>query len=267
MEGIIIDRGEAGNTNLIKPRVISEVIDAVDADNFVKSFIQEYGKKKDFYNKINQDVIHLLQGGSIITDDIGHENSASLVKLFDHLKKEVSLWHPAMDGICHINVYSKGGTQLGRMLSNFFWAPIVTKDHGEFASIEGYWYWLKKPDDKLRKLYGYTAKKFGKDISKGAESHYSKADFENLIKEAIEIKIETHANIRQSLIGSDLPLQHYYYYGKIPNVKIYKLEEYAWITDHIAELRHRYQEELKDDRQLTQRPLPEGGRYGDSIEF
>ena len=41
-----------------------------------------------------------------------------------------------IDGVHHINVYSKSKTEIGRWLSNFSYSPIQTKD-GDFESIEG----------------------------------------------------------------------------------------------------------------------------------
>ena len=50
--------------------------------------------------------------------------------------------HPMNDGVDHINVYSKGATELGRFLTNMNNIPVNTK-HGRFQSVEGYWHWLK----------------------------------------------------------------------------------------------------------------------------
>jgi hypothetical protein len=46
------------------------------------------------------------------------------------------------DGINHINIYSKGKTELGRLLTNFARTPIETP-FGHFESGEGYWFWLR----------------------------------------------------------------------------------------------------------------------------
>ena len=45
--------------------------------------------------------------------------------------------NPQNDGVDHINIYSKGLTELGRFLSNFEHILITTED-GDFNSIEGY---------------------------------------------------------------------------------------------------------------------------------
>lgn len=54
---------------------------------------------------------------------------------------------PATDGINHINIYSKGVSSVGRALSNFHTPsePYVTL-HGSFASLEGYYHWLRVAD-------------------------------------------------------------------------------------------------------------------------
>ena len=69
------------------------------------------------------------------------------------------------DGVDHINIYSKGNTVLGRFLTNFAYSPTMTSD-GMFNSIEGYWQWHSNNDDTFRKLYGYQAKKYAKEIGK-----------------------------------------------------------------------------------------------------
>jgi len=63
------------------------------------------------------------------------------------------------DGLSHINIYSKGMTELGRLLSNFANTPVNTPQDGKFTSIEGYWYWLLGKNDNrevLRTLHGLS---------------------------------------------------------------------------------------------------------------
>lgn len=70
-----------------------------------------------------------------------------------------------MDGVTHINVYSRGETAVGRWLSNFTRCSLETED-GNFESIEGYWYWLTTHDCELRELHGFLAKKVGREFLK-----------------------------------------------------------------------------------------------------
>lgn len=55
---------------------------------------------------------------------------------------------PGCDGISHYNIYSKGGTQIGRMASNFESAPGDGFDtpHGKFRTLEGYYHILRVID-------------------------------------------------------------------------------------------------------------------------
>jgi hypothetical protein len=143
---------------------------------------------------------------------------------------------PEKDGIDHINIYSKAKTELGRWLSNFQYCPINTYFHGKFNSIEGFWYYLgtDHPDkEKLRNLYGFQAKKIGKEMKKVSKVHCD--NFEDRIREALQVKIGAMPNHLEELFYcSDLPLEHYYNYsGKIIDVKDCK-----WILEFLEELRH-----------------------------
>jgi hypothetical protein len=120
---------------------------------------------------------------------------------------------PAQDGITHINVYSQGKTWLGRETSNFAHRPMTLSEHGSFASIEGYWYWLGRQDDQLRHLYGFKAKELGRSLPIIKKWHPEK--FNEFICAALTAKLEGHPDIMQALVQSTLPLTHYYakYYG------------------------------------------------------
>lgn len=140
---------------------------------------------------------------------------------------------PDLDGITHINIYSKGKTELGKLLSNFSYSPIKTED-GWFASVEGYWYWLLSDhNDKecLRELWGFNAKAKGRELR---SSNNSNEDwFKNKIKKAIEIKINNDKNLQDLLIRNNLPFDHYYVY----ETKIYNESIRAkWIIDWIDEI-------------------------------
>lgn len=155
------------------------------------------------------------------------------------MSPEIKTIVPEEDGKTHINIYSKGATPLGKMLSNFYKFPILTQD-GPFMSVEGYWYWLNISEceprrEELRKLYGYNAKKTGQEILKStpAEERRWEENFEEKILLAIWYKFRRHAN----LITEDmkkLPFEHYYNYGgKV--VDCYK--RYPWMIDGITKMR------------------------------
>lgn len=140
---------------------------------------------------------------------------------------------PENDGIDHINVYSKGKTELGRFLSNFAHASINTED-GYFQSIEGYWYWLGTDNPKregLRILYGYPAKKLGRELR--AKDWQETQEFKNKILKAIRIKITKNPEMRDLLINNTFPLTHYYVYED----KIMNVPAAQWILDGIEEIK------------------------------
>ncbi len=128
-----------------------------------------------------------------------------------------------IDGVHHINIYSKGKTEIGRWLSNFSYAPIQT-EHGWFNSVEGYWYWQTTLNDHLRELHGFAAKKLGKESEKLVE--LTDEEFKNRIKKAIDLKLKLRL---RDIATINLPLTHYYEYGG----KRVEKPEYNWITEHI----------------------------------
>ena len=142
---------------------------------------------------------------------------------------------PNLDGISHVNIYSQGKTQIGRMLSNFYHYKILTSD-GYFNSVEGYWYWLGINDCKekeiLRDLFGYQAKKKGNEL-KQHFGNRTEEDFENKILKAIWYKVKRHSNMFKNEIAI-LPFEHYYNFGgKIVDVK----NKYIWMIDGIDKMR------------------------------
>lgn len=131
------------------------------------------------------------------------------------------------DGVDHINIYSKGETELGRLLSNFTKSTIITTD-GEFASIEAYWYWLNStsPDkEKLRFTYGFEAKKIGRELR---SADWNNEDtFKLKIANAMISKLILNPLILDKLKESYLPFKHYYVY----NDKTIEPAEGKWILE------------------------------------
>jgi len=118
--------------------------------------------------------------------------------------------NPELDGVDHINIYSKGKTYLGQFLSNFTQANIETAE-GTFKSIEGYWYWLSNGQDVMRDLYGYKAKQEGKKYPR----IYQLPDetFKAKIKQACWYKMVTTDWALREMYNSTLPFTHYYVFG------------------------------------------------------
>lgn len=152
--------------------------------------------------------------------------------------------HPLNDGKDHINMYTKGATELGRLLTNLAHTPFDIPD-GHFESVEGYWFWLltDKQFDRLKKLHGFEAKKAGQDLKKAGYMTKSSSDedFKENIKKAIREKLKQNPHILVMLLKTTLPLKHYYYYQGTKNKESYSIQEktqYYWINEEIERLRN-----------------------------
>ena len=135
---------------------------------------------------------------------------------FKEARKEFLARHnytflPQREGIDHINIYSKSRTELGRLTSNFTHSPFVHPDLGDFASMEGFWFYVGTgfKHEELRKLHGYEAKKLGGSLEKVLIP-----DFEDWIYSGLEAKVECNDRLRELLSKNHLPFRHYYSYGK-----------------------------------------------------
>ena len=156
--------------------------------------------------------------------------------IVDMVKPEpnLNLYDPTLDGINHINIYSKGNTLLGRFLTNFSRSPFSCED-GDFESIEGYWYWLGSSKDEkaepLRKLVGFEAKKIGREL--GCPDWVEGDEFERKIIKAIRNKIISNKSMCEEFKRSELPFVHYYNYGG----KVVKVSNADWIMEGLEAIR------------------------------
>jgi hypothetical protein len=121
---------------------------------------------------------------------------------------------PASDGVDHINLYSRGRTPLGRLLSNFAHTPFDLPEHGPFASVEGYWYWLQcepaSRRERLRALHGFAAKKAGRTLRIQDRRRTDDLEFRRAIARALREKTRQTPGLAGMLGASTLPLAHYY---------------------------------------------------------
>lgn len=145
--------------------------------------------------------------------------------------------NPKEDGITHINIYSKGKTELGRWLSNWAQSPFTHLIHGEFSSIEGFWYWLGNQSDVMRPLYGYRAKEIGRALER--KFIWEEKNFRKEIKYALKLKLESDTKMQQALKDSILPLEHYYVYNDVA----IPVPQYNWITEWWEDARKRLNDE------------------------
>lgn len=142
---------------------------------------------------------------------------------------------PSDDGVTHINVYSKGRTQLGRFLSNFFAygnGTLFETEDGPFLTIEGYWYWLGCKDERLRKTLGFDSKKLGRIV--GASDWLTDSGFKRKILFAITCKVLNDDVMTQELRESTLPIVHYY----VLNNLAIEIRQADWIMAYFEHLRN-----------------------------
>jgi hypothetical protein len=116
---------------------------------------------------------------------------------------------PLQDGEDHINVWTKGKTRLGRLLTNPADLPVTHPKYGMFRTMEGLWFYLKTGmiHEDLRAMNGFEARRVGMTFKTVWFQ-----DFMDEIKIGIRCKIEQHAELRELMEESILPFEHYYVY-------------------------------------------------------
>ncbi len=141
--------------------------------------------------------------------------------------------NPNKDGVDHINIYSNDKTELGRFLSNFTYSPFVHPQFGSFNSIEGFWWWLStgKKYDEFRILHGLKARNRGRELPRVPYEQ-----FEETIKRAIQLKIETKPDIRLKLALNKLPFKHYYVFNDSGKVVVRPVPNVYWQVKFIEDL-------------------------------
>lgn len=146
---------------------------------------------------------------------------------------------PKTDGVNHINIYTLGKTSLGKKLHHFRHMPFVHPVLGKFNSMEGLWHYVKmtEPDDAIRRLSGYDAKKFAlkKERELGSKSVRRLDDFYDIINEANYYRITQNQQLCDEFVASTLPFDHYYIHGE--RSLIVRPAEMRWLVNGYEELR------------------------------
>ncbi|MEK2647475.1 hypothetical protein [Bdellovibrio sp. BCCA] len=252
------ESGSRGEADIYRPEGATE--ESIDyagrfADNF--SHFKEYTKRlfgrnaqiilgADLKSRVDFVICYTETpdaGGTSHGIRIAKANGIKVYNLFNFedfvsLESDLGLnfidLYPKFDGVNHINVYSKGSTELGRFLSNFERTEINLPE-GRFQSLEGYWYYLNCPDSEgrevLRGLYGYDAKRIGRELR--ATDWNNDASFKAKIKSAMYVKVCSNPLFYKKLCECKLPLKHYYL---TENDKI-DVPECDWIMEAWAVIR------------------------------
>lgn len=154
--------------------------------------------------------------------------------------------NPTLDGVEHINIYSRGHTELGRMLSNLYDRDFIVDGYGSFRSMEGFWhYYLTGCQfDEFRLASGHGSKRIGKTVKEFRIDTRGNMELEHqeVILSAIRCKLRQHRDIRILLAESTLPFEHYYYYGQPDKATVINQPQYGWMLAEFDRLRKLLQE-------------------------
>lgn len=136
------------------------------------------------------------------------------------------------DGVDHINIHSVAKTELGKLLSHFAHTPFEHPYFGPFYSMEGFWYYARSgfSVDRLRYLSGYRAKQVGRELD-----YKWYAEFKQDIIAANYQKIIQHDRIRDLMIESELPFDHYYVFG--PKKILVTPQSADWLVQGFEDIR------------------------------
>lgn len=183
--------------------------------------------------------------------------------IFDSAKNKEEDLDPLLEGITHINVYTKSKFTLGKGLSNL--ANISFNiDEQNFQSLEGFWYWniTGKRYESFKNMTGYEAKKKGLVLCEEgmAVKNSDDPEFQEEIKRAIRVKIKQNPDLLTDLIKSTLPLKHYYYHQGTKNILSFKITDkskYQWQLDEMERIRELCQKKMHEVGQLSSYPPSE----------
>jgi len=146
---------------------------------------------------------------------------------------------PNQDGVTHINIWIRGKTELGQMLSHFYELPFKHPYFGSFNSMEGFWHFIQniERDDKLRSLSGMAAKNYGKSLT------WCRVDkFHDVIAAANFYKIEQNPKLQKLFIETTLPFDQYWLHQATGDAEgqgevVVKLNNYKWLVESFEENR------------------------------
>lgn len=135
-----------------------------------------------------------------------------------------------LDGIDYINVYSKGKTELGRLLSNFTYTPFTYKC-SYYSSVEAFWYCCTTGKYKhISRLSGWRAKYQGNLLPQ-----LNPEPSRDTLKKVYLSKIRSTPFIESELLRNKLPFAHYYEFSGVRK----SADKYLWTADLWREITDR----------------------------
>jgi hypothetical protein len=145
-----------------------------------------------------------------------------------------------LDGITHINVHTKAGTELGKMLAYYFESPFTHPYFGRFKCIEGFRCYIRGgcKDDVFRTLNGYRAnKRATTGVENGTYKKFNVPHLKDVLLHANFFKIDQNKDVKEELITfkPNLPFDHYFLHG--PGKVLIHPQDAEWTIDIFTELR------------------------------
>lgn len=149
---------------------------------------------------------------------------------------------PHEDGITHINIYTRGSTQIGRFLTNLSGYRIYSSTFDKsFPTVEHLWFWLKTNDDRILEVGNpFNIKPFIKNNKIIILNNIP--DFKKIIIKSFVQKLKNLSNNDKELFNlfyeSTLPFTHYYFYGEKENAKVIEQPQHEWQVKAWERIRH-----------------------------
>lgn len=168
-----------------------------------------------------------------------------------------------LDYVTHINIYSRGVSQVGRMLSHFAFSPFTHPQYGPFNSMEGFWYYFRAADgcaglDRLRVLSGRNAKYYGKQLPMQKRNR-----FKDAIIEANFHKVMQNPELRVLVTESTLPFDHYYLFepqvpegAAVPPPVFIRPPGFGWLVRGFEQIRKELKKAVLEEREPLWERVP-----------
>jgi hypothetical protein len=140
--------------------------------------------------------------------------------------------NPATDGLDHIRVHPAGLTALGRAACNAARSRLIHPEFGQFASLEGYWHWLRsgRRHETLRSVSGHRAVGIGLRYDTVIST-----DFRERIIEGLRCKFVQNRRLSDLLVLSTIPFLRY---TRDPDFDDYQLcHAQDWFFDALSVIR------------------------------
>lgn len=148
-----------------------------------------------------------------------------------------------VDGTDHINIWDKGNTLLGQLLSHSAALSFTHSIFGRFSTVESFWHYIRsvERDDRIRTMSGITLKRFSEKLQT-----VRVRNFKAIIMDTNWQKIKQYPDLLEELRDSELPIECYYHYKREDGVRI-RPNFSPWLILGFVEIRNALKENREPD--------------------